>query len=103
MPISKQQPLVTPRGGSEHDFGRSRSDWDAVAFDRAAHFSVIELRNGRRETRFTVFPWAVRFARGLAPDDGGCLYAVCASGRFALLDPEKWDEWIIRWEGKSVR
>jgi hypothetical protein len=99
MPTSKQRPLTAPRGGSEHEFGRSRPDWEATAFDRADYFSVIELRNGRRETRFSVseFPQAVEFARGLAPDDGGCLYAVAASGRFALLDREKWDEWIIRW------
>jgi hypothetical protein len=98
MPTSHQQPLTAPRGRSEHDFGQSQYDWMAAVFDRASYFAVFELRNGRKETRFKIFPWAVRYARERDWTFGICIYAVAPSGRFTLLDPEKWDEWIIRWK-----
>ena len=96
MPHSNQQPLTAPRGGSEHAFHLTYAEWEAAVFDRAAYFAVFELRNKRKETDFIVFPWAVRFAR-MHQADGACIYAVCESGRFTMLDPEKLDEWLQRW------
>jgi hypothetical protein len=101
MPHSHQQPITAPRGRSEHDFSQPYPHWEAAVFDRAIYYAVFELRNGRRETRWKILPWAVRYAREHR-DDGACLYAVAPTGRFTLLDPEKWDEWIQRWEGKIM-
>lgn len=99
MPSSKQRPLDAAAGRDEHDFSQRRDGWEATVFDRAAYFAVVEMRGApadqaRPETRFTVFPWAARLARGRAD---ACLYAVTASGRFALLDRDKWSEWETRW------
>lgn len=93
MPVSKQRPLEAVAGKSENDFAQRREGWEVTTFDRAAYFTVVEM-SLRVEARFTVFPWAVRFARQSV---GVCLYAVTASGRFALLDKEKWSEWETRW------
>lgn len=101
MPHSHQQPLSIPRGGSEHDFGQPYPSWEAAVFDRASYWVVFELRRRRRGTEFRIFPWAVRYAKQHV-SDGACLYAVCPSGRFTLLDPEKWDEWLQRWQGSTL-
>jgi hypothetical protein len=93
MPASKQRPLEVVAGNTEHDFAQPRENWDATVFDRASYFSVVEVHD-RSEVRFTVLPWAIRFAQRR---ESVCLYAVAASGRFALLDREKWPEWEERW------
>ena len=94
MPTSSQAPLAAPRGASTTDMSQPRTSWEAACFDDAEYYTVVEVRHDRRETRFRVFPWAARFASGR---DDACLYAVSASGRFALLDRERWWEWEIRW------
>jgi hypothetical protein len=103
---SKQTPLTSPRGRHEHDFSLTAVDWEAAVFDRALHYLVVELRSDVRDnapmagprrwrsTKFNYFPWAVRFAQA---HRDGCIYAVAASGRFCLIDAEKWDEWEQRW------
>lgn len=48
----------------------------------------------KKDTYFVILPWAIRFARNRAD---ACLYAVTSSGRFALLDRDKWFEWEMRW------
>lgn len=102
MPISHQQPLTAPRGRSEHDFSQRYPEWEAAVFDRALYFAVFEMRNGRRETRFETFPRAAEYAR-VHPDDGPCVYAVAATGRFTHLDREKWDEWEQRWRESMAK
>lgn len=97
MPSSKQTPLTSPRGGTVGDLSQPRTNWEAAAFDEAQYFAVVRMcRRGDEPLRreFTVLPWAVRYAsRG----DDLCLYAVAPCGRFALLDREKWSEWVTRW------
>jgi hypothetical protein len=99
MPVSKQTPL-TSQATHEHNFEQSYADWEASVFDRAAYFAVIELRYGgrgqQRYTKWTVLPWALRYAREHV-ETGPCVYAVVESGRFTVLDREKWDDWETRW------
>ena len=97
MPRSRQQPLTAPHGGYEHDFGLPLADWETACFDRASYFAVIRMRarddpGFRAEFRF--LSWALRYARRRG---NVCVYAVAASGRFALLDPDVWDLWEQRW------
>ena len=99
MYTSNQRPLAAPRCRSEHDFAQTREAWEAAVFDRAEYFSVCEIRNDRRRTEFDAPRAAVEFARTRPADVGACLYAVAATGRSIFLDPEKWDEWVTRWEG----
>ena len=97
MPVSKQQPLTASRGGHVHDFTQSSARWEAAVFDQAVCFAVVKMaRRGESPERheFWCFPWAARFARDRRDV---CLYAVASTGRFALIDREKWDEWEIRW------
>lgn len=97
MPSSKQTPLTSPRGRSVHDFSQRLVDWEASVFDDAEYFAVVEMRfeeRGYGHTRFEAFPDAVRRAEASARVT---LHAVSSSGRFALLDREKWPEWERRW------
>lgn len=96
MSKTRSSPLTAPRGGHEHDFLQPRESWDVSCFDRAALFAVVELRRDRRRTEFRVLPWAIRYANQHL-DDGACLYAIAESGRFALLDRARWNEWEDRW------
>lgn len=86
--------LDAPNAGSGRDLARPRSEWELSVFDRAAHFAVVEMRGEREYLRFRVLPWAIRRAR---TSPSTCLYAVSASGRFSLLDRERWGAWEARW------
>lgn len=94
MPASKQDPLAVADARDASDLSQPRTSWECAVFDEAAHYAVVEVRHDRRLSEFRVFPWAVRFAR---EHEDACVYAVSASGRFALLDKEKWAEWEERW------
>jgi len=97
MPVSKQDPLSAQRGGDARDFGQPRLSWEVAAFDQAQYFACVNMaRRGetRRYVKFAHFPWAARYARGQLHT---CVYAVTESGRFALLDREKWVDWETRW------
>jgi len=105
MPRSHQQPLTAPRRGPSavHDFTQKMTDWKAAVFDNADHFVVMfhcRPRDGRRHV-FLTFTQAVACARG-APDQG-CVYAVAPSGRFCLIDRERWDEWLARQARRPYR
>lgn len=94
MPASRQFPLTAPRGMSEHDFSLSADDAVVAIFDAADHFAVVDYRLRPREYEtFRELPQALARVRA----NRGCLYAVTATGHSMLLDREKWDEWLMRW------
>jgi hypothetical protein len=95
MPPSKQKPLTAARGRSEHDFRLKQDEWEAAVFDNAASFAVIELRQGRRPVTLVTTP-KLSDAIEQAQLHSACLYAIGRSGRWVMLDREKWDEWEQR-------
>jgi hypothetical protein len=107
MPRSKQTPLKCPRGRHEHDFSQTCQEWECAIFDRASYYKVVEYRSGsgpnlgdtKRETHWSVFPWAVRYA---ADRRDAVIYAVAPTGRFTCLDREKWGEWEQRWREDQI-
>lgn len=101
MPASKQIPLTAPRGRDVHDFKQSFLHWEATVFDNADHFNATMLRMGYKPstTEFKTFLEAVEYAR---TTQGICLNAVTLGGRHALLDREKWDEWLQRWQQNQM-
>jgi hypothetical protein len=101
MPISKQTPLTSPRGGDPHIFLQRPQDWDAAVFDQAILFRTVRMRSvpPRQLDDFETIAEAVTYAQSpVGTSEGACVYAVCSSGRFTLLDREKWQEWVQRTE-----
>ena len=91
-----QRPLVSPRGLNPHDFTRNIPDWEAAVFDNAVNFVVQYYRRPWYERRFEFATLVEAIEHERSQDDMGCIYAVSESGRFALLDRVKWDEWLER-------
>lgn len=95
---SKQTPLTSPRGRSDHDFSQKMIDWEAAVFDNAVYFTVVGQAEGRlgwQRDEFATFPEAADYA---TPRERTCLYAVSHNGRFVLIDREMWPEWRQRWD-----
>jgi hypothetical protein len=96
MSTFAQRPLKSPRGLHPHSFTLNIPDWEAAVFDNAVNFVVQYYRRHWTVRRFEFATFGEAIDHERAQDDMGCIYAVTESGRFALLDRDKWDQWLER-------